>query len=47
MDKKVLKWYEAPAVEIVELEVEGQILAGSSLNPDESILPDPDENMED
>jgi hypothetical protein len=30
MDKKVLKWYEAPAVEIVELEVEGQILAGSS-----------------
>ena len=30
MDKKVLKWYEAHAVEIVELEVEGQILAGSS-----------------
>ena len=30
MDKKVLKMYEAPAVEIVELEVEGQILAGSS-----------------
>jgi hypothetical protein len=29
MDKKVLKMYEAPAVEIVELEVEGQILAGS------------------
>jgi hypothetical protein len=29
MDKKVLKWYEAPEVEIVELEVEGQILAGS------------------
>ena len=32
MDKKVLKMYEAPAVEIVELEVEAQILAGS--NPD-------------
>jgi hypothetical protein len=47
MDKKVLKMYEAPEVEIVELEVEAQILAGSSLNPDESILPDPDENMED
>jgi hypothetical protein len=47
MDKKVLKWYEAPAVEIVELEVEGQILAGSSVDPGESILPDPDENMED
>ena len=29
MDKKVLKWYETPAVEIVELEVEAQILAGS------------------
>jgi len=29
MDKKVLKMYEAPAVEIVELEVEAQILAGS------------------
>ena len=30
MDKKVLKMYEAPEVEIVELEVEAQILAGSS-----------------
>ena len=30
MDKKVLKMYEAPAVEIVELEVEGQLLAGST-----------------
>jgi len=29
MDKKVLKMYEAPEVEIVELEVEAQILAGS------------------
>ena len=34
MDKKVLKMYEAPAVEIVELEVEGQILAGSAKNVD-------------
>ena len=32
MDKKVLKMYEAPAVEIVELEVEAQILAGSGTN---------------
>ena len=32
MDKKVLKWYETPAVEIVELEVEAQILAGSDTN---------------
>lgn len=32
MDMKVLKMYEAPAVEIVELEVEAQLLAGS--NPD-------------
>jgi hypothetical protein len=30
MDKKVLKMYEAPEVEIVELEVEAQILAGST-----------------
>ena len=29
MDKKVLKMYEAPEVEIVELEVEAQLLAGS------------------
>ena len=32
MDKKVLKMYEAPAVEIVELEAEAQILAGSGTN---------------
>ena len=32
MDKKVFKMYEAPAVEIVELEVEGQLLAGSGTN---------------
>ena len=30
MDKKVLKMYEAPAVEIVEMDVEGQLLAGST-----------------
>ena len=30
MDKKVLKMYETPAVEIVELEVEAQLLAGST-----------------
>ena len=29
MDKKDLKMYEAPELEFVELEVEGQILAGS------------------
>ena len=29
MDKKVLKMYETPEVEIVELEVEAQLLAGS------------------
>ena len=32
MDKKVLKMYEAPEVEIVELEIEAQILAGSETN---------------
>ena len=29
MDKKALNWYESPKVEIVELEVEAQIMAGS------------------
>ena len=29
MDKKDLKFYEAPAAEVVELEVEAQLLAGS------------------
>ena len=29
MDKKELKFYEAPACEVVELEVEAQLLAGS------------------
>ena len=32
MNMKDLKMYEAPAMEIVELEVEAQILAGSSTN---------------
>jgi hypothetical protein len=29
MDKKELKFYETPACEVVELEVESQLLAGS------------------
>ena len=29
MEKKDLKWYEAPAVEIVEMETAGAMLAGS------------------
>ena len=29
MDKKDLKFYAAPASEVVELEVEGQLMAGS------------------
>lgn len=33
MDKKELKFYEAPVTEVVELEVEAQLLAGSG-NPD-------------
>jgi len=32
MDKKDLKFYESPEVEIIEAEVESQLLAGS--NPD-------------
>ena len=30
MDKKELKFYEAPACEVVELNVEAQLLAGSA-----------------
>ena len=33
MDKKVFKMYETPAVEIVNVEVEGQLLAGSTNVP--------------
>lgn len=33
MEKKVLKMYETPSVELVELNVKGQILAGSD-DPD-------------
>ena len=32
MDKKVLKMYEAPAVELVELNVNGSLLVGSGTN---------------
>jgi hypothetical protein len=39
MDKKELKFYEAPACEVVELKVESQLLAGSGIegvdNPDD------------
>lgn len=30
MDKKELKWYVTPAVEVIETELEGQLLAGST-----------------
>lgn len=33
MEKKVLKVYEAPAVEAVELEVKSSILSGSPTGP--------------
>ena len=38
MDKKELKFYETPEVEIVNVEVECQILAGS--DPESAELPD-------
>lgn len=31
MDKKELKWYVAPAEEIIEMELEGQLLDGSNV----------------
>ena len=39
---KVLKMYESPAVEIVELNVEGQLLAGSPAGGGSSDI-DPDD----
>ena len=33
MDKKVLKWYESPAVEIVDVELEGFLCASNPDNP--------------
>ena len=41
MDKKDLKWYETPALELVETELEGQILTasgGEDVNEDEEEL---------
>ena len=41
MDKKELKFYETPALEVMEFEVEAQLLTGS--NPDNPL----DESTED
>ena len=46
MDKKDLKFYEAPATEVVELNVEAQLLAGSSdpaTNPFHDSTAEPEE----
>jgi hypothetical protein len=43
MDKKVLKMYEAPEVEIVDLELESQLLAGSGTNADNADVDDLDD----
>lgn len=46
MEKKELKFYEAPAAEILELEAKVALLAGSNpLDPDEDAVPD-DEKVE-
>ena len=42
MNKKDLKWYEAPACEVVELEIT-QILCNSGDNPFDGSTADPDE----
>jgi hypothetical protein len=36
MEKKNLKWYEAPELEIIETEVEAQLLAASDNPLDDS-----------
>ena len=43
MDKKVLKWYETPTVEIVELEVEGFLCASGETNAEGIDVEVPDE----
>ena len=46
MDKKELKFYEAPVMDVVELKVNVALLAGSNpLDPDEDAVPD-DEKVE-
>ena len=45
MDKKELKFYEAPAAEVVELNLENQLLAGSK-NPAENPFSDSTEETE-
>ena len=44
MDKKVLKFYEAPATEVVEFDVEAQLLAGSPTGGGSEDIPE--ENLE-
>lgn len=46
MNKKNLRFYEAPMAEVVELKVVAPLLAGSNpLDPDEDAVPD-DEKVE-
>ncbi len=45
MDKKVLKFYEAPVVEFVELDANSQLLAGST-NADNADVEDPEDGGE-
>ena len=35
MDKKNLKWYEAPQVEVVEMELQGMLCLSAGRDPDE------------
>ena len=37
MNKKDLKMYEAPTVEVLDIDLEGQVLAGIS-NPDDGVI---------
>ena len=42
MEKKVLKMYETPSLELVELNVNGQILAGSPTGGGSADIPKED-----
>lgn len=47
MDKKDLKMYAAPKVELVDLELEAQLMAGSTgSNADNATMEDPSEEVD-
>ena len=46
MDKKDLKWYEAPVMEVVDVEVEGFLCASGESNADGIGVDEPEDGGE-